>query len=103
TRKIMKTIHVKFDELTAMDSEHNCLEPETNCFNNDDSSADYTSIPSKEDLDNLFGLMYEEYFEKISPEVFIKSTAKPTLIMMTHLCHLQSSLKIKRLLSLYPL
>ncbi|GJY02905.1 retrovirus-related pol polyprotein from transposon TNT 1-94 [Tanacetum coccineum] len=79
TRKIMETIHVKFDELTAMASEHNCLEPDTNRFNNDDSSAEFTSIPSKEDLDNLFGSMYEEYFEKKSPEVSINSDAQTTL------------------------
>ncbi|GKA46543.1 hypothetical protein Tco_0739426 [Tanacetum coccineum] len=47
----METIHVKFDGLTTMASKHNCLEPETNRFNNDDSSAEFTSIPSKEDLD----------------------------------------------------
>ncbi|GKC27306.1 hypothetical protein Tco_1034600 [Tanacetum coccineum] len=75
----METIHVKFDELTAMASEHNCLESETNRFNNDDSSAEFTSIPSKEDLDNLFGPMYEEYFEKKSPEVSINSDAQTTL------------------------
>ncbi|GJZ94392.1 retrovirus-related pol polyprotein from transposon TNT 1-94 [Tanacetum coccineum] len=28
TKKIIETIHVKFDELTAMASEHDCLEPE---------------------------------------------------------------------------
>ncbi|GKB70816.1 retrovirus-related pol polyprotein from transposon TNT 1-94 [Tanacetum coccineum] len=28
TKMIMETIHVKFDELTAMASEHDCLEPE---------------------------------------------------------------------------
>ncbi|GKC64424.1 hypothetical protein Tco_1097022 [Tanacetum coccineum] len=75
----METIHVKFDELTAMASEHNCLAPETNHFNNDDSSAKFTSILSKEDLANLFGLMDEEYFEKSSPEVSINSTAQTTL------------------------
>ncbi|GKD84561.1 retrovirus-related pol polyprotein from transposon TNT 1-94 [Tanacetum coccineum] len=75
----METIHVKFDELTAMASEHNCLEPDTNRFNNDDSSAEFNSIPSKEDLDNLFGPMYEEYFEKKSPEVSINSDAQTTL------------------------
>nr|GEW33740.1 hypothetical protein [Tanacetum cinerariifolium] len=74
----METIHVKFDELTAMASENNCLKPKTNRFNNDDSLAEYTSIPSKEDLNNLFGLMYEEYFEKRSPEVSINSVAQPT-------------------------
>ncbi|GJV95796.1 retrovirus-related pol polyprotein from transposon TNT 1-94 [Tanacetum coccineum] len=50
----METIHVKFDELTAMASKHSCLEPETNRFNTDDSSVEFTSIPSEEDLDNLF-------------------------------------------------
>ncbi|GKA38940.1 hypothetical protein Tco_0731491 [Tanacetum coccineum] len=34
---------------------------------------------SKEDLDNLFDLMYEEYFEKISPEVSINYAAQTTL------------------------
>nr|GEV46929.1 hypothetical protein [Tanacetum cinerariifolium] len=43
-RKIMVTIHYKFDELTAMDPEHNYLEPKTNRFNNDNSSAYFTSI-----------------------------------------------------------
>ncbi|GJU47819.1 hypothetical protein Tco_1217374 [Tanacetum coccineum] len=31
---------------------------------NDDSSAETMNTPSKEDLDNLFGPMYDEYFEK---------------------------------------
>ncbi|GJW55233.1 integrase, catalytic region, zinc finger, CCHC-type containing protein [Tanacetum coccineum] len=53
TSNIMETIHVKFDELTAMASEHN--------------------------LDNLFGPMYEKYFEKRSPEVSINSAAQTTL------------------------
>ncbi|GKB27564.1 retrovirus-related pol polyprotein from transposon TNT 1-94 [Tanacetum coccineum] len=50
----METIHVKFDELIAMDSEHDCFEPVTNSFNNNDSSAEFTSTLSKEDLDILF-------------------------------------------------
>nr|GEV23867.1 hypothetical protein [Tanacetum cinerariifolium] len=79
TRKIMETIHVKFNELTAMVSEHNCLEPRTNRFQDNDSSAEDTSISSKEDLDNLFGLMYEEYFEKRSSEVSINFDAQTTL------------------------
>ncbi|GJR79807.1 retrovirus-related pol polyprotein from transposon TNT 1-94 [Tanacetum coccineum] len=66
TRKI--TIHVKFDELTAMASEHNCLEPETNRFNDNDSSAEFSNISSKEYLDNLFGPIYEEYIKKRSPK-----------------------------------
>ncbi|GJT34087.1 retrovirus-related pol polyprotein from transposon TNT 1-94 [Tanacetum coccineum] len=72
----METIHVKFDELTAMASEYNILEPVSHRFMNDDSSAESLNTPSKEDLDNLFGLMYEEYFEKRSSEVSINSAAQ---------------------------
>ncbi|GJX48179.1 hypothetical protein Tco_0273369 [Tanacetum coccineum] len=75
----MKTIHVKLDELTVMASEHNCLEPGTNRFHDKDLSADDTSIPSKEDLENLFGLMFKEYFKKRSPEVSINSAAQTNL------------------------
>ncbi|GJT30720.1 hypothetical protein Tco_0910995 [Tanacetum coccineum] len=74
----METIHVKFDEPKA--SEPNCLEPRTNHFQDNDSSAEDTSIPLKEDLDNLFGPMYEEYFEKRSPEVSNNSVAQTTPI-----------------------
>ncbi|GJS64822.1 putative ribonuclease H-like domain-containing protein [Tanacetum coccineum] len=62
TKKIMETIHVKFDELTAMASECNNLEPGMNCMNFNDSSEDSQSVPSTSDLDNLFGPMYEEYY-----------------------------------------
>ncbi|GJQ98574.1 hypothetical protein Tco_0009713 [Tanacetum coccineum] len=54
TKKIMETIHVKFNELTAMASEHDCLEPELQRFINHNSSAETMNIPSKDDLDNLF-------------------------------------------------
>ncbi|GJY77561.1 hypothetical protein Tco_0483362 [Tanacetum coccineum] len=64
TKKIMETIHVKFDKLTAMASEHDSLEPVSQHFLNDDSSAKSMNTPSKEDLANLFEPMYEEYFEK---------------------------------------
>ncbi|GJW43110.1 hypothetical protein Tco_0071909 [Tanacetum coccineum] len=64
TKKIMETIHVKFNELTAMASEYSGSEPVPNQFINDDSSARSSSIPLKAYLDNLFGPMYEEYFEK---------------------------------------
>ncbi|GJZ63442.1 retrovirus-related pol polyprotein from transposon TNT 1-94 [Tanacetum coccineum] len=53
-RNIKETIHVKFDELTTMDSEH-------------------------KDLDDLFGPMNEEYFEKRFPEVSTNSDAPITL------------------------
>ncbi|GKB97610.1 retrovirus-related pol polyprotein from transposon TNT 1-94, partial [Tanacetum coccineum] len=78
TKRIMETIHVKFDELTAMASEHDCLEPELQRFNNHNSSANPMNTPSKEDLDNLFGPMFEDYFEKASSDTTINSAAQPT-------------------------
>nr|GEW72081.1 copia protein [Tanacetum cinerariifolium] len=78
TKKIMETIHVKFDELTAMASEHDCLEPGLQRFNNHNSSVEPMNTPSKEDLDNLFGPMFEEYFGKKSSDTLINSVAQPT-------------------------
>ncbi|GJR51499.1 retrovirus-related pol polyprotein from transposon TNT 1-94 [Tanacetum coccineum] len=80
TKMIMETIHVKFDELTAMASEHDCLEPELQRFNNHNSSAEPMNTLSKEDLDNLFGPMFEEYFEKTSSDTTINSAAQPTQV-----------------------
>nr|GEU39720.1 Gag-Pol polyprotein [Tanacetum cinerariifolium] len=40
-----------------------------------DSSEDSQSVPSKTDLDNLFGPLYEEYYETSSPEVLDNSAA----------------------------
>ncbi|GJT15944.1 hypothetical protein Tco_0874650 [Tanacetum coccineum] len=75
----METIHVKFDELTAIDSEQSCLEPETKRFNFEDSLAESNQTPSKEDLNDLFGPMYEKYFKKRSPEVSTNFVAPKTL------------------------
>ncbi|GJX52417.1 copia protein [Tanacetum coccineum] len=69
----METIHVKFDELTAIASEHDCLEPKLQRFNNQNSSDDLMNTPSKEDLDNLFGPMFEDYFEQKSSDTTINS------------------------------
>ncbi|GJR24040.1 hypothetical protein Tco_0972567 [Tanacetum coccineum] len=66
----METIHVKFDELISMASECNNLEPEINCTNFTNSSEDSQSIPSKSDLDNLFGPLFEEYYSTSTYEVF---------------------------------
>ncbi|GJW39665.1 hypothetical protein Tco_0065510 [Tanacetum coccineum] len=74
----METIHVKFDELIAMASEHACLEPMLQRFNNNTSLADTMNTPSKEDLDNLFGPMFEEYFEKRSFDTPINSATQST-------------------------
>ncbi|GKA91179.1 retrovirus-related pol polyprotein from transposon TNT 1-94 [Tanacetum coccineum] len=38
------------------------------------------NTPSKEDLDNLFGLMFKEYFEKTSSDTTINSAAQPTQV-----------------------
>nr|GEY12939.1 putative Gag-Pol polyprotein [Tanacetum cinerariifolium] len=72
----METIHVKFDELTAMASEHDRLEPVSQRFINNDSSAESMNTPSKKDLDDLFAPMYKEYFENRSLEVSINSAAQ---------------------------
>ncbi|GJV22778.1 retrovirus-related pol polyprotein from transposon TNT 1-94 [Tanacetum coccineum] len=80
TKKIMETINVKFDELTTMASEHDCLEPELQRFINHNSSAEDMNTPSKEDLDNLFGPMFEEYFQKTFSNTPINSAAQPTQI-----------------------
>ncbi|GJY29314.1 retrovirus-related pol polyprotein from transposon TNT 1-94 [Tanacetum coccineum] len=71
----METIHVKFDELTTMASECNNLEPGINYTNFQDSSENLQSEPSKIDLDNLFGPLYEEYYAASSQEVSDNSGA----------------------------
>ncbi|GJY46537.1 putative ribonuclease H-like domain-containing protein [Tanacetum coccineum] len=80
TKKIMENINVKFNELTAMASEHDCLEPELQRFINHNSSAETINTPSKEDLDNLFSPICEEYFEKKFFDTPINSAAQPTQI-----------------------
>ncbi|GKE55556.1 integrase, catalytic region, zinc finger, CCHC-type containing protein, partial [Tanacetum coccineum] len=71
---------VRFDELTAMAYEHDCLEPELQRFINHNSSAEIMNSPSKEDLDNLFDPMYEEYFKKKFSDTPINFVAQPTQI-----------------------
>ncbi|GJU04586.1 retrovirus-related pol polyprotein from transposon TNT 1-94 [Tanacetum coccineum] len=80
TKMIMETIHVKFEELIAMASEHDCLEPELQRFNNYNSSAEPMNNPSKEDLDNLFSPMFEEYYDQKSSDTPIYSAAQPTQV-----------------------
>ncbi|GKA40088.1 integrase, catalytic region, zinc finger, CCHC-type containing protein [Tanacetum coccineum] len=53
-------------------------EPGPNQFIKNNSSVEPSTISSKEDLDNLFCLMFKEYFEKRPPEVSINSAAQPT-------------------------
>ncbi|GJV95478.1 retrovirus-related pol polyprotein from transposon TNT 1-94 [Tanacetum coccineum] len=56
------------------------IEPELQRFINHNSSAEEMNTPSKEDLDNLFGPMFEEYFEKTFFDTPINSAAQPTQI-----------------------
>nr|GEY78370.1 putative reverse transcriptase domain-containing protein [Tanacetum cinerariifolium] len=74
----METIHVKFNELTTTASKHDCLDTELQRFNNINSSAEPMNTSSKEDLDNLFDPMFEEYFGKKSSDIPINSAAQPT-------------------------
>nr|GFB05471.1 hypothetical protein [Tanacetum cinerariifolium] len=71
----METIHVKFDELITMASECNNLGPGFNYLNIPDSLVGSQSVPSKVDLDSLFGSLYEEYFASRSSDVFNNSAA----------------------------
>ncbi|GJV48048.1 retrovirus-related pol polyprotein from transposon TNT 1-94 [Tanacetum coccineum] len=73
--KMKPKADIGFDELTTMASEHDCLEPELQRFNNHNSSAETMNTPSKEDLDNLFS---EDYFEKKFSDTPINSAAQPT-------------------------
>nr|GEU79995.1 retrovirus-related Pol polyprotein from transposon TNT 1-94 [Tanacetum cinerariifolium] len=57
-RKIMETIHVKFDEITAMAFECNNSGPGVNCSNFQDSSEEMNDIMSQKDLDDLFGPLH---------------------------------------------
>ncbi|GJW23794.1 retrovirus-related pol polyprotein from transposon TNT 1-94 [Tanacetum coccineum] len=65
----METIHVKFNELTTMASEQNILESDSNHTIFEDSSEEPSQTPSKEDLDDLFGPLYNEHYERRIPNV----------------------------------
>ncbi|GJZ84568.1 retrovirus-related pol polyprotein from transposon TNT 1-94 [Tanacetum coccineum] len=58
-----------------MASECNNSGPSFNCSNFQDSSEDSNTIPSKEDLDNLFGPLYKEYYVTRSTKVSDYSAA----------------------------
>nr|GEX39133.1 integrase, catalytic region, zinc finger, CCHC-type, peptidase aspartic, catalytic [Tanacetum cinerariifolium] len=59
----------------AMAFECNNLGPEFNCSYIPYSSVDSQSVPSKVDLDNLFGPLYEEYSALRSSDVYDNSAA----------------------------
>ncbi|GJT28410.1 retrovirus-related pol polyprotein from transposon TNT 1-94 [Tanacetum coccineum] len=71
TRIITKTIHVTFDELTAMASEQFSSRPELQCMTPTTSSTRLVSNPVsqqpcippiRDDRDRLFQRMFDEYF-----------------------------------------
>ncbi|GKC05540.1 retrovirus-related pol polyprotein from transposon TNT 1-94 [Tanacetum coccineum] len=74
TKKIMETIHVNFDELTAMASKCNNLEPGFNCTNFRFIRI-FTVNTSKTDFHNLFCPLYEEYYSTSPPQVSDNSAA----------------------------
>nr|GEU78046.1 retrovirus-related Pol polyprotein from transposon TNT 1-94 [Tanacetum cinerariifolium] len=53
-------------------------EPDLQRFNNHNSSTEPMNTPSKEHLDNLFGLMFKEYFGKKFSDTPINSAAQST-------------------------
>ncbi|GJS83067.1 retrovirus-related pol polyprotein from transposon TNT 1-94 [Tanacetum coccineum] len=71
----METVHVKFDELTSMASKCNNSRPNLNCSNFQDSLEELNEIPSQQDLDKLFGPLYEEYYAPSTFEVSNNSAA----------------------------
>nr|GFB57331.1 hypothetical protein [Tanacetum cinerariifolium] len=79
TRKIIETIHVTFDELTAMASEQFSLGPKLQCITPTTSSSRLVPNtisqqpcipPNKDDWDHLFQPMFDEYF---NPPIFVVS------------------------------
>ncbi|GJU70996.1 retrovirus-related pol polyprotein from transposon TNT 1-94 [Tanacetum coccineum] len=92
TRLIIETIHVNFDELPQMASDHVIFDPAQLCLTtvleHDSLSldpqiyenvppADETVITSLNELDILFSLMFDEYFNE-DTSVVSKSFAVPT-------------------------
>ncbi|GKF41107.1 hypothetical protein Tco_0124449, partial [Tanacetum coccineum] len=68
-------IFVGYSESSRSYGNHSCKNngnnsgPGLNCLNFQDSSEELNEIPLKEDLDNLFGPLYEEYYETRTTEV----------------------------------
>nr|GEV76988.1 ribonuclease H-like domain-containing protein [Tanacetum cinerariifolium] len=72
-----KAYYEKLDIMQQFLTAH-YLEPELHRFNNINSLEEPINTPSKEDLDNLFGLIFEEYFRKKYSDEPINSAAQPT-------------------------
>ncbi|GJT06460.1 hypothetical protein Tco_0840922 [Tanacetum coccineum] len=77
TQKIIKSIHVTFDELTSIASEHFSSGPGLQCMTPTTSSSGLVSnpisqqpcIPPRDDWDRLFQPMFNEYFTPLSNAV----------------------------------
>nr|GFB80941.1 hypothetical protein [Tanacetum cinerariifolium] len=83
-RKIIKTIHVTFDELTSMASEQFISGPGLQCMTPTTSSLGLVpnlilqqpcNLPNRVDWDHLFQPMFDEYFNPLTIVVFPVSVA----------------------------
>ncbi|GJR48405.1 hypothetical protein Tco_1316508 [Tanacetum coccineum] len=71
----METIHVKFDELTAMASKCNNSGPSVNYLNFQDSSEEMNEMPSQQDFDNLFVL-----YTMSSSSIIVEDNDAPQIV-----------------------
>ncbi|GKD44674.1 hypothetical protein Tco_1269319, partial [Tanacetum coccineum] len=76
TRMIVETIHVNFDELPQMTFDHNrsCLEPQLST----EVHQAVETITTSNELDLLFGPLFDEYFNREN-QVVLKSSAVTTI------------------------
>nr|GEX83365.1 hypothetical protein [Tanacetum cinerariifolium] len=65
----------EIDRLLKVSLTREIRDPSYNCSNFQDSSKDSQSTPSKINLDNLFGPLYEEYYATSTLEVSNNSTS----------------------------
>ncbi|GJS17750.1 retrovirus-related pol polyprotein from transposon TNT 1-94 [Tanacetum coccineum] len=80
TRVIIETIHVNFDELPKMASDH---------VSSDPAPQSKTVTMSPNDLDMLFSLMFDEYFTRVTT-VMSKSSVVPTADASDKLARLEA-------------
>nr|GEU61600.1 retrotransposon protein Ty1-copia subclass [Tanacetum cinerariifolium] len=71
------TLKAHYEKLCIM-QQFSTAQPELQLFNNINSLVKLINTLSKKDLDNLFGLIFEEYFRKKSSDTPINSATQPT-------------------------
>ncbi|GKC92417.1 copia protein [Tanacetum coccineum] len=75
--KKLRSFYAKLAIATACFTQNRSLvhtRTQSNCSNFQDSSKELNEIPSQQDLDNLFGPLYEEYYASSTSEVSIISS-----------------------------